>query len=219
MHGKIGYMKKERECKDKGLWFLYGVRILFYVVAIVLVIVVVVDKLGQGQTVEQIVSDYDVRCATPEEEGAQGFELANMVSGRVFVLGNGDVYYWPKKAVNGLGEMADQKIEAGKITGIANEMTFRGYKIATSGIVNATQLSFGLRYSGENLILIHGDGAVTWVNIYNNNAKLTELEGYDDIVSAAPSVNGDGVPVITLISQNGRQNHLLLNQLNALQAK
>jgi hypothetical protein len=175
--------------------------------------------LGQGQTVEQIVGDYDVRCATPEEEEIQGFELANMVSGRVFVLGNGDVYYWPKKAVNGLGEMADRKIEAGKIAGIADEMNFRGYKIAVSGIVNAAQLSFGLRYSGENLILIHGDGTVTWVNIYNNNAKLTELEEYNDIVSAAPSVNGDGVPVITLISRNGKQNHLLLNQLNALQAK
>jgi hypothetical protein len=49
------------------------------------------------------------------------------------------------------------------------------------------------------------------VNIYNNNAKLTELEGHNDIVSAVLSVNGDGVPVITLISRNGRQNHSLLN--------
>ena len=154
-----------------------------------------------------------------EESEPMGFEVANVNTGRVFVLGNGEVYYWPKASVRGLGEQSVQAIPGGKIAGITDELRFSGYKIATDNVVNAAQLSFGLRYSGENLILIHHDGTVTWVNIYNGQAKLTNLDGYHDIVSAAPSINGDGVPVITLISRNGKQNHMLLKDLNALQAK
>ena len=154
-----------------------------------------------------------------EEAELMGFEVANVNTGRVFVLGNGEVYYWPKASVRGLGEQSTQVIPGGKIAGITDELRFSGYKIATDNVVNAAQLSFGLRYSGENLILIHYDGTVTWVNIYNGQAKLTNLDGYHDIVSAAPSINGDGVPVITLISRNGKQNHMLLKDLNALQAK
>ena len=154
-----------------------------------------------------------------EEAEPMGFEVANVNTGRVFVLGNGEVYYWPKASVRGLGEQSAQTIPGGKIAGIVDELRFNGYKIATDDVVNAAQLGFGLRYSGENLILIHHDGTVAWVNIYNGQAKLTNLDGYHDIVSAAPSINGDGVPVITLISRNGKQNHMLLKDLNALQAK
>lgn len=193
--------------------------IIPYAIALVAIAFAVVSHVNQINEKPTTQYDAEVQIVEQEEELKTGFEVANMNTGRAFVLGSGEVYYWPKSSVSGLGEKGQQLIPGGNIAGVTDELRFDGYRIATEDVVNAAQLSFGLKYSGENLILIHEDGTVTWLNIYNGKAKLSELDEYNDIVSAAPSINGDGVPVITLISRNGKQNHLLLKDLNALQAK
>ena len=206
---------------DVSTWVLWGVRVLFYVVAIAMIVFVVIAKVKRGQiTTDASTNKDEIACDERTDDVLrQGFEVANMNTGRAFVLGNGDVYYWPKTSVSGLGEKSEQLIPGGNLAGIETETRFSGYKIATKDVVSAVQLGFGLRYSGENLIMIHENGTVTWLSIYNGKTKMTEMTGYQDIVSAAPSINGDGVPVITLISRNGKQNHLLLKDLNALMAK
>ena len=100
------------------------------------------------------------------------------------------------------------------------------YLIAAIAVVFALVVVVNSSHITENLVsenvMEHAhmaNSTVTWVNILNGRAKITKLDEYTDIVSAAPSVNGDGVPVITLLSRNGHQNHLLLNYLNSLKAQ
>ena len=219
VRGKIIDMKKKVTALSVLKKIFITTPVVPYAIAVAAIAFAVVSHVNQLNAKSDVKQPIAAEEKKAEDIEPVGFEVANVNTGRVFILGDGEVYYWPKASVRGLGEQASQIIPGGKIAGIDSELRFNGYKIATIDVVNAAQLSFGLRYSGENLILIHRDGTVTWVNIYNGQAKLTNLDGYHDIVSAAPSINGDGVPVITLISRNGKQNHMLLKDLNALQAK
>jgi hypothetical protein len=194
-------------------------EIVAYAVAVVAVIFGVAMFLNRGDTKITVSEGNVAECKAKADDEHYGFEIANMNTGRAFVLADGTAYYWPKSNVSGLEGRKDIVIPAGEIRGVGEELRFSGFQIGEKDIVNAAQLSFGLKYSGENIILIHANGTVTWINILNSRAKLTNLDGYNDIVSAAPSINGDGVPVITLISRDGKQNHLLLNYLNSLKAQ
>ena len=189
-----------------------------YLIAAIAVVFALVVVVNSSHITENLVSENVMEHAHMANSDKPGFEIANMHNGRAFVTWDGVAYFAPGSSVTGLGELEDVTILPGEIGSIDVEVHFRGYKLAEN-VANASQLGFGLKYSGENIILIHADGTVTWVNILNGRAKKTVLEGYTDIVSAAPSVNGDGVPVITLLSRNGHQNHLLLNYLNSLKAQ
>lgn len=189
-----------------------------YMVAAVAVVFALVVVVNSSNITETLVDENVMQHARMADSDKPGYEIANMHNGRGFVTWDGVAYFVPGSNVVGLGEKEDVVIPAGELGGVEGEVRFSGYRLAEK-VANASQLGFGLRYSGENIILIHTDGTVTWVNILNGRAKVTKLAEYTDIVSAAPSINGDGVPVITLLSRNGHQNHLLLNYLNSLKAQ
>ena len=199
---------------------LFTTSVVFNVLAIVaLIVLAFLCAHGVGQAKETVVGEYNENCVDAITDVERpGFEVSSGIAGRTFVTALGEVFYWPKQDISGLGEKAERTLTPELVGSLSDEMKFNGYKVAVKDVLNAVQLSYGLSYNGDNVILIHGDGTVTWLSIYKGRAKLTKLDNYSDIVSATQTIDGNGVPVVSLIARSGKHQAILLNDLVKLRA-